>query len=297
MKASQNPHWKFQDCKNVAIVYRPNTDSAIAAAKSISLWLKSKDYQVYTGPDQKLIPGTKSLKGAKAWADICLVIVLGGDGTYLRAVRMLEGRQVPIVGIHMGSLGFLTAYRSDDCLQMIEKTLDGKMNLTPRAMIQAEIYRASKKKAEYHALNDLVIERGSFSQLINLSIYSEKQHVTNAKADGFIISSPTGSTAYNLAAGGPILHPQVKALIVTPVAPHALTVRPIIFPDDRSLSFKLDGVGLKAHFIVDGQKALEITSADEVRVKRSQFDHWFVRSPEYNFFLLLREKLKFGDRA
>jgi NAD+ kinase len=165
-------------------------------------------------------------------------------------------------------------------------------------MLVAKILRKGKPRAEYHALNDVVIERGSLSQLINTAIYSEKYLVSEVKADGFIVSSPSGSTAYNLAAGGPILHPESPVFVVTPVAPHALTSRPLIFPDDRELSFKLDPKKpQKAHFIVDGQKVTEITTDDEVVLHRSQYDHWMVREPDHNYFHLLREKLKFGDRS
>ncbi|MNL54892.1 putative inorganic polyphosphate/ATP-NAD kinase [compost metagenome] len=135
------------------------------------------------------------------------------------------------------------------------------------------------------------------SQLINTAIYSENFLVSQVKADGFIIASPMGSTAYNLAAGGPILHPESPVFVVTPVAPHSLTSRPLIFPDNRQLSFKLEGKTQKAHFIVDGQKSTELSSDDEVVISRSCYDHWVVRAPEHNFFHLLREKLKFGDRS
>jgi NAD+ kinase len=212
-------------------------------------------------------------------------------------VRILEGRSVPVLGFNMGSLGFLTAHPVDSVFATIDATLKGKMDLRPRSMIVAKIVRKGKVRGEYHALNDLVIERGSMSQLISTAIYSEKFLVSEVKADGFIIASPSGSTAYNLAAGGPILHPESPVFVVTPVAPHSLTSRPLIFPDNRELSFKLDGKTEKAHFIVDGQKVGEIVAEDEVVVNRSCYDHWMVRQPDHNFFHLLREKLKFGDRS
>jgi len=288
----------LKDNKNIALVYRLQTAEAVAMAKKISAWLKDKGYAVFTAPQQTLIPGTKAIKTKAALDKIGLVIALGGDGTYLRAVRTLEGRQVPIIGINMGSLGFLTGNRAEDAFKVIEETLENKMDLRPRSMIHVIVRRKNKTRAEYHALNDVVIERGSGSQLISTAIYSEKFLVSEVKADGFIIASPTGSTAYNLAAGGPILHPEAKVFVVTPVAPHSLTSRPLILPDDLQMSFKMDG-GRSQHaqLIVDGQNETEITADDEVIIKRSGFDHLVVRAPKHNYFHLLREKLKFGDRA
>ncbi len=294
---ARNTKLLLKDNKNIAIVYRGQTEQAVQLSIKLAAWLIQKDYDVFTAPEQQTIPGTKLLKGKAAFDKVGLVIVLGGDGTYLRAVRLLEGRQIPILGFNMGSLGFLTAHHAEDTFKIVEETLNGKMIMRPRSMLQAQLLRKGKIRGTYHALNDFVIERGSNSQLIYTAIYSEKFLVSEVKADGFIISSPSGSTAYNLAAGGPIMHPEVAALIVSPVAPHSLTSRPLIFPDDRELTFKLmSGKEQIAHFIVDGQKQAEISNDDEIMIKRSHYDHWVVRSPAHNFFHLLREKLKFGDR-
>lgn len=282
---------------SIALVYRLETAQAVSLAKKVADFLKERGFQLFTAPDQKVIVGTKAAKTKKHMDDIKLVIVLGGDGTYLRAVRLLEGRSVPILGFNMGSLGFLTAHNADTVFDIIEKTLGGKMVLRPRSMLCAKIQRKGKVRGEYHALNDIVIERGSMSQLINTAIYSEKFLVSQVKADGLIVASPSGSTAYNLAAGGPILDPESQVFVVTPVAPHSLTSRPLIFPDKKELSFKLEGKTQKAHFIVDGQKMTEITAEDEVILTRSCYDHWMVREENHNYFHLLREKLKFGDRS
>jgi NAD+ kinase len=287
----------LKDNKNIALVYRLQTAEAVVMAKKITVWLKEKGYKVFTAPDQKLIAGTQAIKTRASLGKMGLLVVLGGDGTYLRAVRLLEGRQIPIVGINMGSLGFLTGNRAEDAFHVLEETLSNKMSLHPRSMIHTLIRRKGKTRAEYHALNDVVIERGSGSHLISTAIYSEKFLVSEVKADGFIIASPTGSTAYNLAAGGPILHPEAKVFVVTPIAPHSLTSRPLILPDDLQMSFKTDSRTQTAQVIVDGQKETEITPEDELVIQRSPYDHWVVRSPSHNYFHLLREKLKFGDRA
>lgn len=282
---------------NIALVYRLETAKAVALAKKVTEFLKKQGHQVFTAPGQKLVAGTKLASTKKQLDSLSLVIVLGGDGTYLRAVRVLDGRDVPILGFNMGNLGFLTAHNADSALEVIQDTLNGEMELRPRSMIHAKIKRKGKARGEFHALNDVVIERGSHSQLINTAIYSDKHLVSEVKADGFIVASPSGSTAYNLAAGGPILHPDAQVLVVTPVAPHSLTSRPLIVPDKNELSFKLDGKTQKAHFIVDGQKVSELNADDVVALTRSHYDHWMVRHPDHNYFHLLREKLKFGDRT
>lgn len=282
----------------VAVVYRSHTDSAVKAARELATWMKAQGHRVFTAPAQAAIAGTTAMATSSEFKKIDLVVVLGGDGTYLRAVRMLEGLQTPILGFNMGSLGFLTVHPADRARELVEKTLAGKMSLRPRSMIHAVVRRGRRVRDEFHALNDVVLERGSYSHLINAAIYLGTQKVSEVKADGFIVSSPTGSTAYNLAAGGPILDPAVKVFTVTPVAPHALTTRPLIVPDDTEIIFRLvPGRDQKAHFIVDGQKTLEISNEDEVVLTRSAYDHWVVREPGFNHFSLLKEKLKFGDRA
>jgi NAD+ kinase len=282
--------------KKIAIVYRLHSPEAVKMAKKLGEKLKARRFKVFTAPEQKLIPGTLPLVSSNELKEMSLVIVLGGDGTYLRAVRLLKGHTVPILGFNMGFLGFLTAHSIDEVFATVDATLKNQMVLHTRSRLHVTVKLKSGKRVIYNALNDVVIERGSFSQLISTSVFYDKSLVNDIKADGIIISSPTGSTAYNLAAGGPILHPEVKAIVVTPVAPHSLTTRPLIFPDDKKLTLKLDTTTSLAHLILDGQKVLELSSEDEVTVTRDQVDHFMIRKPHHNFFELLKDKLKFGDR-
>ena len=282
--------------KKIAIVYRIHSPSAVRLAKKLSVRLKSKRYKVYTAPEQKQIAGTDLLISSNELKEMSLVIVLGGDGTYLRAVRLLRGHSVPILGFNMGFLGFLTAHSVDDVFETVDLTLKNKMVVNSRACLQLYVHLKSGKRISFVALNDIVIERGSFSQLISTALYFDDSLVNHIKADGLIISSPTGSTAYNLAAGGPILHPEVQAFVVTPVAPHSLTSRSLIFPDNKKLVLKLNQLTSVAHLIVDGQKVLELAQEDEVHISRTATDHLMLRKPGHNFFKLLKDKLKFGDR-
>ncbi len=287
---------KLKDHKKIALVYRIHSPEAVRMAKKVVAKLKSRKIQVFTAPEQKQLDGTTLLISSNELKDMSLLIVLGGDGTYLRAVRLLKGNPVPILGFNMGFLGFLTAHSADNVMELIDDSLKNKMVMQSRARIHTSVKLKSGKRIAFDALNDIVIERCSFSQLISTAIYFDDSLVNQIKADGVIISTPTGSTAYNLAAGGPVLHPDVKGLVLTAVAPHSLTSRPLIFPDDRKLILKLEKQTSTAHLIVDGQKVLDLSSDDEVTISRCETDHVMIRQPGHNFFNLLKEKLKFGDR-
>ena len=283
-----------QKVKKVAIVYRPGTPAALSLARELAKWFTQRKIQVYSHPSQKLGEKYKALKSPR---DLDLVVVLGGDGTYLEAVRMLQGERVPVLGVNMGGLGFLTVSRSQDLYPLVELALDGKLEVKKRSMIRVQVRSGSKLREAFSALNDLVIERGPNSRLIHLSLVVDKLPIAELKADGLILATPTGSTAYNLAAGGPILHPEVDAFVVTPICPHSLTSRPFIFPDARKLQLSILGSDSSAVLTADGMKMTTIGPNDEVWVERDECDHLFLRKVGHNFFSLLRDKLKFGERA
>ncbi|MCX7978063.1 MAG: NAD(+)/NADH kinase [Bdellovibrionaceae bacterium] len=282
---------------SIAIVYRGGTPKALQCAQKVVQLMNKKGIEVLTAPEQKMIQRTQLIKSKKDWDRVGLVVVLGGDGTYLRAVRLLQGRDIPLLAFNMGSLGFLTVHPAEEVHRLMTHALSGELEIRERSMLAAKLLRKGKTRGEFLALNDVVIERGPTAQLINTSLFSDRHLVSTIKADGVIVATPTGSTAYNLAAGGPILDPESSAMVVTPVAPHALTNRPLIFPDHRKISFRLADRGSRARLIVDGQMSAELTDQDEVRVSRSGTKHCTLREPEFNFFDLLREKMKFGDRA
>lgn len=276
--------------KQAAIVYRKNTAAAHKAAQDVCDWLEENKIKAYSHPEQTL-RGAKRFRSAQ---NLDLVIVLGGDGTYLEAVRMLGSKRVPVVGFNLGGLGFLTVTRATEIISMLEQAVRGKLELRKRAMIRIEARSNGKSKGVYSALNDLVIERGARSRLISITITIDKLPIHAVKADGLIVATPTGSTAYNLAAGGPILHPEVEAVVVTPVCPHSLTSRPFIFPDKGGIQFTTED---QAVMTVDGVKVATLGKHDEIWVTRDAHDHLFLRRPGYNYFNLLKEKLKFGERA
>lgn len=280
--------------KRVAVVYRPGTANALKLAQQLAHWLKENKVEVFSHPKQKFSPAVKKVEDPK---DLDMAVALGGDGTYLQAVRMIEGAQVPLLGVNMGSLGFLTIHRAEELFELMQAALDGELEIKSRSMVKLGIRRAGKIVQQYTALNDLVIERGPNSHLIHIGIAADGMQINTLKADGLIVATPTGSTAYSLAAGGPILHPEVNALVVTPICAHALTSRPFIFPDNRKISFHLLGKAARAMLTVDGTKMAMLSARDEVIVERNKMDHLILRRVAHNFFSLLRDKLKFGERA
>ncbi len=282
--------------RNICIMYRPQTPLAVEKARELATWLIDQKFKVFAAPRQSLLKKC-SLVTEKNLNNLDWVIALGGDGTYLNAVKMLKGRHTPILGVNMGSLGFLTSVKSEDLYKAVQLTLQNKVEFRPRSQLHVTIKRNGKIRDEIIALNDAVIERGSSAHLINIAVYSQKLLVSDYKADALVIATPTGSTAYNLAAGGPILHPDVKAIVLTPVCPHALTSRPIIFPDDQQLSFRLLSKNKNASLVVDGTNCGELTVNDELFVTRHDVNHFIIRNPGHNYFTLLREKLKFGERS
>jgi len=290
----QGPSLFKKKVARAAIVYRHGTPQALAMARELAKWFQTRKIQVFSHPKQKI---DAKIKPTTDMSKLDLVVVLGGDGTYLEAVRMLDGERVPVLGINMGSLGFLTVTRSQDLYPLVELALEGELELKRRSMIRVQVRTGNKLREEFSALNDLVIERGPLTRLIHISMIVDKLPIASLKADGLIVATPTGSTAYNLAAGGPILHPEVEALVVTPICPHSLTSRPFIFPDNRKIQFSIQGQGVRAVLTADGITKATIGPNDEVWVERDKCDHLFLRKVGHNYFSLLREKLKFGERA
>lgn len=281
--------------KHVLLVYRDKTPKAKSLAKEVAQWFRSKKWTVLFQPGFAIEKSDVELNGKKDLESLSFTVVLGGDGTYLEAVHTLGDRQVPVLGINMGSLGFLTENRVDEIYEVLNDAITGKLSAEPLTLLQVQL-KSKNKKESFVALNDIVIERGQNTHLVNIGMYWDKELVAETKADGFIISSPTGSTAYNLAAGGPVLVPGVHAIVATPICPHSLTSRPIIFPDDRALSVRILGKGRTGILTIDGRRSADLDESHEIQIQRHQVAHLVLRKSSHSFFTLLREKLKFGER-
>ena len=229
-------------------------------------------------------------------AEADLMIVLGGDGTLLAAARAMAERQVPILGVNLGSLGFLTHVALAELYPTLEEVLAGRSGVDSRMMLESHLVRDGEVVARKTVLNDVVITKGAIARIIQLAVEIDDQFVALVRADGIIVSTPTGSTAYSLAAGGPILHPSLGAMILTPICPHTLTHRPAVIPDQARVELTLRGSADEVYASFDGQASERLESGDVVRVVKSQSAVKLVRLAEQNYFHVLRHKLRWGER-
>ena len=282
--------------RNVALVYRPHTKEALDTAQDLVSYFRQRKITVWAMKTQKAVKGTKALLTAHQINSLDMVIVLGGDGTYLHAVDLLAGRETPVLGINMGSLGFLTETQNEDLYKTVELAIEGKLEKRTRSMLEIKYFRKERLLNTFRALNDVVIERGPVGRLINLAIYSNQLMVSELKADGLIVATPTGSTAYNLAAGGPIVHPDVPAIVITPICAHSLTNRPITLPDNHTITLRINQSTHHAALMVDGRHCVDVSEHDVIEIRRSSQDHIMLKSPLVRYFDVLRMKLNFGER-
>jgi NAD+ kinase len=233
-------------------------------------------------------------------ADVDLVVVLGGDGTLLSTAGLIarSGRDVPILAVNFGSLGFLTEITRPELQRALGEVLDGRSTLDERMMLSARARRAGESDVDVPVLNDVVFTRTALSRIIDLSVSVGDQFVTRVKADGLIVASPTGSTAYNLAAGGPIVHPAMAAFVLTPIAPHTLSNRPIVVPAEREVRVTVspDNGGAEVYVTFDGQTGFPLAAGDTVTVRRASRTVKLVRATTRTYFEVLRQKLKWGER-
>jgi NAD+ kinase len=277
--------------RRAGIVVKARLPQADRDVSRLTAWLRERGVDVLNDKDvaREQIPN-----------EVDLVIVLGGDGTLLAMADRIgqAGRDIPILGVNFGSLGFLTEIRIDELYPSLETVLDGSARYDERLMLHAEATRAGQPPDTRIVLNDVVFTKAALSRMIELSVSVSSSFVTRVKADGLIIASPTGSTAYNLAAGGPIVHPVVDALVLTPIAPHTLTNRPVIIPADAVVEVQplVESESDDVFVTYDGQAGYALRRGDSVRVRRAAQRLRLVKAPARTYFEVLREKLKWGER-
>ena len=213
----------------------------------------------------------------------------------LAAARLAAPRKIPILPINMGSLGFLTSFTLDELYPALEETLAGNSSISQRVMLQAELVRAGSVLESQGALNDVVIHKGALARMIQLELSINSDFVCRYRADGLIVSSPTGSTAYSLSAGGPIVHPAVEAFVITPICPHMLTDRPLVVRDYCCLEVKLNGDAESVYLTLDGQRGIPLEPTDILRVQRAKDQLQLIQPPKKPYFEILRNKLKWGE--
>jgi len=284
--------------QRIGVVTKPSKPEAEPVLRNLTAWLRERGYEVVLDQEAAAIfpeagPGLPRDE-VVAWAD--LVVVLGGDGTILSVARLIGSREVPILGVNLGGLGFLTEITLDELLPTLEAVLRNEFHVSRRLTLTARVLRGGQPIASYEALNDAVITKTALSRIVDLETHVNGEYVATFRADGLIVSTPTGSTAYCLAAGGPIIYPSLPAVVVIPICPHTLTNRPLVLPDSAVVEIIQGSAGEDVHLTVDGQVGVGLRHRDVVALKRSDRTIALIKSPKLNYFELLRTKLKWGER-
>jgi NAD+ kinase len=282
--------------KSVGIIYKHDFEPAKVEAHKLENWLRDKGITVFSEeigakgkiegcpPDQPAIPD-----------NVDWVIVLGGDGTLLGAAREVAKYDVPILGVNLGGLGFLTWVALSKLYPVIEMVLKGQFEVESRLMLETRVIRGGDEICRFIVLNDVVVNKGPLARIIDLDVYINDQFLTTFRSDGLIISTPTGSTAYNLSAGGPILYPTMTNFILTPICPFTLTNRPLILPESDIISIKMkEESEEQVSLTFDGQVGFDFKYGDNVLIYKSKEKIELIKSPDQNYFEILRAKLRWG---
>jgi len=284
--------------RRIAVISKPQKNELQTLLPELVAWLRAKGFTPVLDPVSGSYIGTGDVVPRQDMAVLVpeLVIVLGGDGTLLSAAKAFAKSDVPILSVNLGSLGFLTEVRLKDLFVALDNWQKGTCRYDVRAMLHVELWREGKLFSEYEALNDVVVAKGAIARMGEFTIQLDGQKVAYVRADGMIVATPTGSTGYALSANGPIVLANVNAMVVTPICPHLLTIRPLVVQGDAAIHLKIDGVPDQMYLTVDGQEALLITVGDEVHCRRSQYNVRLIRVHEGGFFDVLRSKLSWGER-
>lgn len=281
--------------KQVSILYKESDNQAIEYAIKVQEWAKTRgtECMLFHSVGER---STFSHSEIETVRNSDLIIVLGGDGTILAVSRLLEGRKTPILGINMGNLGFITEVPRNTLFESLEEIFSGRYEIEERSMLRAEVLRSNESVCSYLGLNDVVIGKGIMAKISNFDLFINNSYVSTIKADGIIISTPTGSTAYNLSAGGPILYPTVRGIVFTPICPHTLSVRPLVLPEHFKIDVLVSSSARDIFLTIDGQISFPLRRQDKVRVKIADERTYIVAPLGRDYFRVLREKFKWGER-
>ena len=279
--------------RKIAVVAKRVSQEALETAVELAHWLRRR--QLGVALEETILEANPEVQ-AEAFdrsETYDLVVVLGGDGTLLSVARSLAD-SIPILGVNMGNLGFLTEVPRSELYPSVMKFLEGDYEVDARALLDVSLRRASGEEMSYRVLNDAVINKSALARIIELVVTVDGHRVATYRSDGLIISTPTGSTAYNLAAGGPILNPQLPVVVVTPICPHTLTLRPIVVPDSASVELRLETSHEEVYLTLDGQEGTQIEYGDTIRLRRSNDVVRLVKTSDRTFYDNLRDKLRWG---
>jgi NAD+ kinase len=279
-----------REINSVGIVVKPNHAEAMATAAELSAWLAQRGMRQSGEP----LCADQITASHMPEMDADLVVVLGGDGTMISTSRLVGDRDVLVLGINYGSLGYLTDFRIEEMFPAIEAILAGEYEIDRRVTLRTELHREGKSIAGGRVLNDVVVNKAALARIIEMDVRFNGLFVSSFRADGLIVATPTGSTAYNLSAGGPIVYPSMEAVIVTPICPFTLTNRPIVVPDDGELELVLRNENEGVILSLDGQTGYPMLAGDTVHIRKSKTTFNLVQPTHRNYFDVLRDKLKWG---
>ncbi|TKS59942.1 MAG: inorganic polyphosphate kinase [Nitrospira sp.] len=282
--------------KSVGILTKPKFPEAKTTLQGVVTWLRDRSIVVLLDTTSATLLGEQDgVQKTQLAGKADVLLVLGGDGTMLNAARLAGERSIPILGVNMGGLGFLTEVRLDNLYPSLDRVFANDFIIDERLMLKTHVHRHGETVARGVVLNDVVISKGTLARMIELKVAIQGQFVTNLRGDGLIIGTPTGSTAYSLSAGGPIINPAVQSLILTPICPHTLTHRPLIVPGNDEIEVTLTSKADGAMVTLDGQVGIAMTQGDTAVIQASDHRTRLIRFPESHYYDVLREKLKWGD--
>lgn len=285
--------------RTVGIISRPRREDIARVVPPLIDWLRARGAGVVCDSETRGCIGElagETLKREDLPARSDLLIVLGGDGTLLSAARLAAERKVPILAVNLGGLGFLTTVSQDEIYPVLEEIFSNKHRVSQRVMLEADIVRAGSLVRRQIALNDAVLNKAALARIMDLELRVDGEYVTTYKADGLIICTPTGSTAYSLAAGGPIIYPTVEAFVITPICPHTLTNRPLVIPDSAKIEIDFKAGEDSVFLTLDGQVGIELVAGDHIIVRKAPEKLRLVRQAKKTYYEILRNKLKWGER-
>jgi len=281
----------------VGIISRPRGSNLATVLPPLVEWLAARGIRTVWDEETAaaLNEPARGNPRSQVADDSQILLVLGGDGTLLAAAREAAPRGIPILPINMGSLGFLTSFTVQELYPALTDTLAGRFAISERAMLRSELVRDGNVAEAQNVLNEVVINKGELARMIDVELFIDQVFVCRYKSDGLIAATPTGSTAYSLSAGGPIVHPTVESIIITPICPHTLSDRPVVVRDSSLIEMKLSGHSDSVFLTLDGQKGIALQAADLVRVTRAHQRLKLIQPPKKSYFEILHDKLKWGE--
>jgi len=287
-----------EKAKKIGVFCKPKAPSATDILGRLIPWLRKQNCHIFldTGT-AAIINETSSYEKREISQQADLLIVLGGDGTLLSIARAAHPHNIPILAVNLGSLGFLAEISIDELYPTLENILAGKFEIENRMLLNACIWRNGEKVEDHNVLNDVVINKGAVARVINLQVLVNGQYMTSYRADGLIIATPTGSTAYSLSAGGPIIHPSMHTLVLSPICPFTLTNRSILIPDQSIIQVKLAAEYDDVRVTLDGQEGYDMKAEDILEIKKTKTSLQLIRGPNKNYYQILRDKLHWGSQS